>query len=243
MDNRNFQDILELLDKAETIDDLHNTCRLYCEAYDYDNFIYGARIPTSFVKPYFVFISSYPDEWRNYYVENEYLKYDPTVTHCATHSIPINWAQTDKTNKIMLEARDFSLNSGLSVPLHTLQGEFAMLSVASSEGYQKSKIRIIDSVAHTQLLISYLHERVKKIISLDSGQIERSVKLTKREQECLLWISEGKTTWETSQILKISERTIIFHLHNASIKLGVVNRQQAVAKAVIQGIITPQMGS
>jgi DNA-binding CsgD family transcriptional regulator len=66
------------------------------------------------------------------------------------------------------------------------------------------------------------------------------VELTPREQECLLWVTEGKTTWETSQILNISERTVTFHLQNTVDKLGVVNRQQAVARAVALGIIRPQ---
>ena len=59
-------------------------------------------------------------------------------------------------------------------------------------------------------------------------------------KECLLWATEGKTTWETSQILSISERTVTFHLQNVQGKLGVNNRQQAVGRAVTLGIIEPQ---
>jgi len=66
------------------------------------------------------------------------------------------------------------------------------------------------------------------------------VDLTQREKECLLWATEGKTTWETSRILRISERTVTFHLQNVQGKLGVSNRQQAVARAVSLGIIEPQ---
>ena len=55
-----------------------------------------------------------------------------------------------------------------------------------------------------------------------------------------MWSAEGKTAWEISQILHISERTVVFHLQNASEKLGVVNRQQAVAHAISLGLVTPQ---
>jgi LuxR family transcriptional activator of bioluminescence operon len=68
------------------------------------------------------------------------------------------------------------------------------------------------------------------------------IHLTDREKECLLWAAEGKTSWEASQILGISERTVIFHLQNASDKLGVNNRQQAVARAIAMGMILPQFG-
>lgn len=239
MDNKLFRDILEKLDQASSIDDLHRICSVFCEENQFDNFIYGARIPTSLIKPYFVFISSYPDEWRTEYVNRGYIRTDPTVIHCAKNTTPVDWNSIDKSNKIMVEAKDYSLLSGVSVPLHTANGEFAMMSIASSEPYQKTKEKIFVATPYTQLLITYLHERVKKVIRL--GQIEEQIKLTKREQECLLWTAEGKTSWEVSQILNISERTIIFHLQNASVKLGVANRQQAIAKAIVKGLISPQM--
>jgi DNA-binding CsgD family transcriptional regulator len=66
--------------------------------------------------------------------------------------------------------------------------------------------------------------------------------LTDREKECLLWAAEGKTSWETAQILHISERTVIFHLQNATRKLNAANRQNAIARAVVMGLITPQLG-
>lgn len=54
--------------------------------------------------------------------------------------------------------------------------------------------------------------------------------LTPREAECLRWVAEGKTDIEAGVILKISPRTIRFHINNAKMKLGVATRIQAVAK-------------
>jgi LuxR family transcriptional activator of bioluminescence operon/LuxR family quorum-sensing transcriptional regulator LasR len=45
-------------------------------------------------------------------------------------------------------------------------------------------------------------------------------------------MKEGKTNWEISQILKVSERTIVFHMQNAMRKLGARNRVQAMATAL-----------
>jgi len=39
-----------------------------------------------------------------------------------------------------------------------------------------------------------------------------STLLTDRERECLLWVSMGKTAWETASILDRSQRTVEFHL-------------------------------
>ncbi len=53
-----------------------------------------------------------------------------------------------------------------------------------------------------------------------------------RERDCLQWAAKGKTSWEMSQILGISESTIIYHLRNATKKLDAANRMHAVAKAL-----------
>jgi DNA-binding CsgD family transcriptional regulator len=58
------------------------------------------------------------------------------------------------------------------------------------------------------------------------------IELTPRERECLKWAAVGKSEWEISQILGISEHTSEKHLLNAKSKLGAVNRVQAVAEAI-----------
>jgi LuxR family quorum sensing-dependent transcriptional regulator len=61
--------------------------------------------------------------------------------------------------------------------------------------------------------------------------------LTAREREVLRWAADGKTSWEVSVILRISERTVKFHLLQASRKLNAVNRTSTVAKALARGLI------
>ncbi|WP_048648247.1 LuxR family transcriptional regulator [Nitratireductor soli] len=62
-------------------------------------------------------------------------------------------------------------------------------------------------------------------------------KLTPREKECLQWASLGKSEWEVSQILGISEHTAEKHLLNAKTKLGAANRAHAVAEAIRCGVL------
>ena len=53
--------------------------------------------------------------------------------------------------------------------------------------------------------------------------------LTSREQSCLNWAAHGKTSWEISIILGITERTINFHFQNAYAKLGISKRSELSA--------------
>ena len=73
------------------------------------------------------------------------------------------------------------------------------------------------------------HESAMK---LSSCQI-----LTERETEILRWLMEGKTSWDISKILSISERTVKFHVNNTLTKLNAINRTHAVAKAILSNLI------
>ncbi len=47
---------------------------------------------------------------------------------------------------------------------------------------------------------------------------------------------EPEVSWEISQILSVSERTVVFHIGNACRKLQVSNRRQAVARGISLGL-------
>ena len=61
--------------------------------------------------------------------------------------------------------------------------------------------------------------------------------ISKREKEVLKWVLVGKTNWDISNILSISENTVKNHVLRILKKLGANNRQHAVAKAIKMGII------
>jgi DNA-binding CsgD family transcriptional regulator len=60
----------------------------------------------------------------------------------------------------------------------------------------------------------------------------KSFSLSPRELEVLKWLKLGKTSWDISVILKISERTVNYHVNNIMKKLDVTSRLQAVSEAV-----------
>ncbi len=55
--------------------------------------------------------------------------------------------------------------------------------------------------------------------------------LSPREREVLKWLKCGKTSWAISLILRISERTVNYHVNNIMRKLDVSSRIQAVSEA------------
>lgn len=63
-------------------------------------------------------------------------------------------------------------------------------------------------------------------------------KLSPRQVECVRWVAEGKTDAEIGVIMKLSPRTVRFHLDAAKAKLSVTTRCQLLVWAIKHGEIT-----
>jgi len=73
---------------------------------------------------------------------------------------------------------------------------------------------------------------VKAQIQKSPDDLKNNLPITKRESEVLYWVSYGKTSWEISQILEMSPRTVNKHLEQIYKKLGVDNRTSAAAISI-----------
>lgn len=122
----------------------------------------------------------------------------------------------------------------LSIPLRPLVGETALLFVGADmpvEDWQAQRTTILREF---QVLANYFHQHILRIYGHDA---ESQMLVSARELDCLKWVAAGKTAWEASVILGISERTVRFHLNAAREKLNCLTTTQAVAKAVSQQLI------
>jgi DNA-binding CsgD family transcriptional regulator len=63
------------------------------------------------------------------------------------------------------------------------------------------------------------------------------LKLTARQRECLSWSARGKTAWEVSRIIGVTERTVNFHIQAAMSTLGASSKHHAWLRATQLGII------
>lgn len=205
--------------------------------------MYGGRVPTSFVRPQLIIISGYQQDWWDHYNENNYLQIDPVVDYCTRNNLPLQWGKVESDHlknkqaiKLMRESADFGLSSGISLPVHSPNGEFAMLSFASDKNPEDEENRINQLNPQLMMLAYHIHEASMRVFRTPQ---QPTTDLTRREKECLLWAAEGKTSDETSMIMHISESTVRFHLNNAARKLNVHSRRHAIARAICLGVITP----
>ena len=88
-----------------------------------------------------------------------------------------------------------------------------------------------------EVVVPHLHFVFNNIFNkMQSKSNSISVTLTIREKEVLNWLKQGKSSWDMSIILDISERTVNYHVYNIMQKLGAINRPQAVAIATHLGL-------
>lgn len=230
--------IISLLGLVGNSSQLYTALERLISCFCFDNFFFLATWP-SLTQPTTVISSNLPKQWCELYEKSNYIGIDPTAVHCRTRGVPVLWwtekcmeaaCRNSATLAFIEAARNQGLRSGVSFAMHGAGGAWGMLNLSCNEELQSSRPRLDRSMPYNQLLSVYVFEAAARTIQPEPGTSECS--LTEREMECLFWCSEGKTSWETSKILNISERTVFFHIQNAQHKLGAVNRIQAVRMAM-----------
>lgn len=231
--------LIEEMRRTADIDALKHVFNRALERYGVSAFTYGGiRLPRS-GSPDPVILTTYPDPWVSHYVERGYQQRDPVVRLGQSAFLPFAWTELDPLGperEVLEEGRGVGLKTGLSVPAHGALGEFALISMASAESEREFAASLSEHQHELYVLAMHFHACVAELSATRAKHPE--VKLTRRETEVMTWIAQGKTTWEISEILRISEPTVVFHCENAKKKLGAFSRSYAVAKALSLGLLT-----
>jgi DNA-binding CsgD family transcriptional regulator len=151
---------------------------------------------------------------------------------------PLDWSELPDTPEAQSLVR---LANGpesglmlLSLPLRTIVGELAIFCIGTDMATDDWEAQKSMLMREFQVLASYFHQHILRIYGHDAA---KEMLMSARELDCLKWMAAGKTAWEASVILGISERTVRFHLNAAREKLNCLTTTQAVAKAVSQQLI------
>ena len=202
----------------------------------FDYFAYGIQMPVPISKPSIVMTSNYPRAWQQAYSQNDYIKIDPTVKHCRDQFRPIVWTpQLFRTApQFWEEAQGHGLRYGWAQSVRSACGAIGMLTLARTRPLVACELRA--HVDRMMWLVQFVHASMEHGLAKHLVP-ELEVPITLREREVLRWTAEGKTMFEVSQILSISENTVTFHLRNIVAKLGCSNKIQAAVKAVALGLL------
>ena len=189
-----------------------------------------------------VYMTNVSTLWVERYVEESYADSDPVMKDCIASRLPIRWTDTYRANdrstreaQMMDDAREIGVRRGLVIPIHGPRGEFGIFSLYSQLA-DKEFLRLTDTTKFdAQVMAYHFHDAVRRTLKARET-IPPPIPLTDREVEILRRTAAGKTAWEIGGILKISERTVNFHVQNVMEKFGVHNKTHAAAKAMGMGL-------
>ncbi|MBU1138061.1 MAG: LuxR family transcriptional regulator [Proteobacteria bacterium] len=169
---------------------------------------------------------SYPPEWADIYRSQNFVQVDPIIS--TGRSGLLYWKdvyrQSPPGQEFYAQAKSFGLSNGFS-HIHADKNLFGLMSIADEKLRNSERNRII-----LNAIAPHFHQLIAKLVHQKACQ--RVPKLTPREREVLLWAMEGKSNWEISVILGISQESIKGHIANILNKLKATNRAHAVAIAL-----------
>jgi len=233
----------ELLMSASSKDEVMLQVGQMVKLLGFERFLY-AVVPKFSAPDSVIFLhSTYPDEWRKHYDSQNLRSNDPTVAHCFKSMSPFVWKpesfQTLQQKMLYEEASSFGLRTGVTLPIHGLSGEVGMLTCVRDELPGPNFLQDLKhNLSSLSLLRDVVCDAMSAYITMDAVLDEGAPQLTVRELDCLRWMAVGKTTWEISRIMSISEAGVNFHISNLRNKFGVNRRNDVVIKAIRKGIIT-----
>lgn len=179
----------------------------------------------------------YSPEWVELYFRHSYQLQDPILQQAQRAAGAFSWAQGYRqcdaaSGEFLRVSHEFVGSNGLACSVvGRADSSTTLISMALPENEDADEY--VDALAY---LAPHVHEIFNRRGVLNRSSL-MAPDISAREQEVLHWAKEGKSTWDISNILSISERTVKFHFGNIFRKLDVLNRSQAIAKAIHYGVI------
>ena len=234
LDNKHFRqaiDAIERLDKAPTENDIAKIVIKAVAPFGIEYLCGG--VPPSFRRQSFdacVLLRIWPPGWAEQYQQARFYQNDPVVKHIHKQLRSTHWSDVpipdDRVAKSIMQiaAKDYQMRAGVMVPILGFDGYQAGISFAGRDidtsANAKSAIELIAIYAFNRLNYFRARSTTSKML------------LTARQKETLSWAARGKSAWDTSRILGVSESNVNKLLGCAIASLQAANKTHAVAEAI-----------
>ncbi len=230
-----IEEEIKSLQLAQTLSELLSIVERNTAALGFEFFSFGHRSHTPVSAPKLELINNYPSTWQDTYTDKQYFKKDPTILHAMKSTQALIWTEDTflKSKNLREDAASHGINFGWSQATRSTSG-LSMLTLARPY-HAIAGSEITENFANLLWFTQAANSAFEGLINNVSSAVD--VLLTNRETEVLRWTADGKTSYEISVILSISERTVNFHLNNSMIKLNSNNKISATVKALSLSLI------
>ena len=175
---------------------------------------------------------TYSFQWQTRYFLKRYVLIDPVFSYGSKAVLPFDWDELPRDDPqiqaFFLDAASHGVRvSGLSIPVRNRRGVYSLVSYTSDHSKQEWQEFKKSNMIKLQLISVLLDSAASVNIKL----MRPPVKLSKREEQCLIWAARGKTFQDISDILNISFGSVKSYLDTARHKLNCANLTHAVGIA------------
>lgn len=185
------------------------------------------------------------DRWYRRYAERKYYYNDPSLKKLMLSPVPFAWSDTPlatlkkEEQRVRLAAAETGAKNGFVVPIEGMERELFVVRLTTPEKDFDPQAR------QTLYTLGLMYSTIGLNKFGKSKRLPRFSPLTFREAECLRWVSEGKSDWDISEILGISQHTVHEHLERGKAKLKARTRTQAAVHAAVNGWLSnpPDQGT
>jgi DNA-binding CsgD family transcriptional regulator len=183
-------------------------------------------------------IVTYSVRWQHRYFEKQYVLIDPVMVNGSKAVLPFDWDELASDDPVVqaffMDALSYGVGrNGISIPVRNRRGAYAVVSFSSNHSKQEWQEFKKNNMVKLQLISVLIDSAASVNLKLSSP----AVKLSKREEQCLIWAARGKTYQDISDILNISFGSVKSYLDTARHKLNCINLTHAVAVAIATGVI------
>jgi DNA-binding CsgD family transcriptional regulator len=183
--------------------------------------------------------ATYSFQWQTRYFLKQYLVIDPVVAHGSKAILPFDWGDDLPRDNPAIQAFFADAlahgvgRNGVSVPVRNRRGVYSLVSFTSDHSKQEWQEFKRSNMVKLQLISVLIDSAASVNLKLSS----QPIKLSKREEQCLIWAARGKTYQDISDILNISFGSVKSYLDTARHKLNCANLTHAVGVAIATGVI------
>lgn len=186
-------------------------------------------------------LHNYPTQWADYYEANGLGVNDPV--HRASHktSIGFRWSRipalvplTSRDWRMLDRGRAEGIGDGFTVPANVPGEAFGSCSFANDEDRPVEDANL----PLAQLVGDFAFEAARRLWHVRDLPMLESPRLTDRQRDCVRWLARGKSDWEISEILDLSEETVTKHLKLARERYGVEKRTSLAIRALFDGTLS-----
>jgi DNA-binding CsgD family transcriptional regulator len=215
--------------------------------FGFDSFLYATSLsPRPGQEAISYVFTTLAREWVLRYDQCGYTEIDPRVLYSFDSAIPFVWDQASErgksavTDAFLADAADHGVASGVSFSVRSAVGGYVLVAFNPSRPHidDVRRLEITRNLGDMVLLGLYFHEMfMKRVVETGLPTGLQGIPLAPQERRCLAYAAHGYTTKRIAEAMGISERTVELYFSQLRSKLGVANRQEAVAKAIAERII------